>query len=334
MALLGFDQTATNSNQQVNPEQALAAFLAKVESEQLLIYGQQTEQQILEPLKAYDRFVEQCFGPFAATLARDQGPYRDLEAELSNVVSALKAEVDKRQRELQLGLGVGARQRMRMSAGGLQSALAAGAGLAQQLLPRLPSAYWHERTLEEKDWLGLAAQLYSEIFLPEFLVPLLEDDVAFPLQAVDVDLSRYKELAQMHSAVDLDVSRVIHLPKGKIHIHTPYLDLSAFNPQSSTTARTTASRTKRPPWKSRRESDSERPSLPPAVPHPAKTALIIFNRENEDPIPLDSDACQQDLKVTDVHLDRTTFIDEGAELRRHSLMPVRLAGSVNKIPQG
>ncbi|KAK8782529.1 hypothetical protein V5799_016141 [Amblyomma americanum] len=100
------------------------------------------------------RFVEQCFGPFAATLARDRGPYRDLEAELSNMVSALKAEVDKRRRELQLGLGVGARQRTRMSAGGLQSALAAGAGLAQQLLPRLPSAYWHERTLEEKDWLG------------------------------------------------------------------------------------------------------------------------------------------------------------------------------------
>lgn len=284
---------------QVNPEQALAAFLAKVESEQLLIYGQQTEKQILEPLKAYERFVEQCFGPFAATLARDRGPYRDLEAELSNMVSALKAEVDKRRRELQLGLGVGARQRTRMSAtgGGLQVALAAGAGLAQQLLPRLPSAYWHERTLEEKDWLGLAAQLYSEVFSPEFLVPLLEDDVAFPLQAVDVDLSRYKELSQMHSSVDLDVSRVIHLPKGKIHVHTPYLDLSAFNPQSSAATRTTASRTKRPPWKRKRENDSERPSLPPAVPHPAKIALIIFNRENEDPIPLDSEACLQVLKA-------------------------------------
>lgn len=282
---------------QVNPEQALAAFLAKVESEQLSIYGQQTELQILQPLRAYDQFVEQCFGPFAAALARDKGPYRDLESELNNMVSALKAEVDKRKRELQLGLGVSSRQRTRMTAAGLQAALAAGAGLAQHLLPRLPSSHWQERGLEEKDWLGLAAQLYSEMFSPEFLVPLLEDDVAFALQPVDVDLTKYKELAQTHAAVDLDVSRVVHLPKGKIHIHTPYLDLSAaFNPQFSATARTTTSKKKRPLWK-RKESGNERPSLPPAVPHPAKIALIIFNRENEDPIPLDSEACQQVLKA-------------------------------------
>lgn len=281
---------------QINPEQALTAFLAKVELEQLSIYGQQTEQQILEPLKAYDQFVEQCFSPFASTLARDKSPYRDLEAELNNMVSALKAEVDKRKRELQLGLGVGCRQRTRMTAAGLHSALVAGSSLAQHLLPQLPSAHWQDRGLEEKDWLGLAAQLYSETFSPEFLVPLLEDDVAFTLQVVDVDLTKYRELAQTHGAVDIDTSRVVHLPKGKIHIHTPYLDPSAFNPQSSTAGHTTTSKTKRLPWK-RQESGSERPSLPPAVPHPAKIALIIFNRENEDPIPLDSEACQQVLKA-------------------------------------
>ncbi|KAL1473617.1 hypothetical protein MTO96_038575, partial [Rhipicephalus appendiculatus] len=230
---------------QINPEQALTAFLAKVELEQLSIYGQQTEQQILEPLKAYDQFVEQCFSPFASTLARDKSPYRDLEAELNNMVSALKAEVDKRKRELQLGLGVGCRQRTRMTAAGLHSALVAGSSLAQHLLPQLPSAHWQDRGLEEKDWLGLAAQLYSETFSPEFLVPLLEDDVAFTLQVVDVDLTKYRELAQTHGAVDIDTSRVVHLPKGKIHIHTPYLDPSAFNPQSSTSGHTTTSKTKR-----------------------------------------------------------------------------------------
>lgn len=38
---------------QVSPEQALAAFLAKLESEQLSLYVQQTELQILQPLHTY-----------------------------------------------------------------------------------------------------------------------------------------------------------------------------------------------------------------------------------------------------------------------------------------
>lgn len=241
--------------------------------------------------------MEQCFGPFAATLCRDRVPYKDLAAELNNMVSALKAEVDKRKRELQPGLSASCRQRARMSPSDLQATLAAGANIAQRVLPRLPSSYWHGRALEEKDWLGLAAQLYSELFSPEFLVPLLEDDLAFRLEAVDVDLSQYKELLQTHGSVDLDVSRVVHHPKGKVHIHSPYLDLSVFNPQSSSAARTASAKTKRPPWKRENVTGGERPSLPPAVPHPAKIALIIFNRENEDPIPLDSDACQQVLKA-------------------------------------
>lgn len=280
---------------QVSPEQALAAFLAKLEFEQLSLYVQQTELQILQPLHTYTQFVEQCFGPFAATLARDRGPYKDLEAELNNMVSALKAEVDKRKRELQLGLGVSCRQRTRMAASDLQGALAAGANLAQQLLPRLPASHWKDRGLEEKDWLGLAAQLYSEVFCPEFLVPLVEGDVAFRLEAVDVDLLKYRELSQVHASADLDVSRVMHFPKGKVHFHAPYLDLSVFNPQSSL-ANMASTKTKRAPWK-RESSAGERPSLPPSVPHPAKIALIIFNRENEDPIPLDSDACQQILRA-------------------------------------
>ncbi|KAL1473616.1 hypothetical protein MTO96_038574 [Rhipicephalus appendiculatus] len=44
-------------------------------------------------------------------------------------------------------------------------------------------------------------------------------------------------------------------------------------------------------------SGSGGPVFPRLSPTQAKIALIIFNRENEDPIPLDSDACQQVLKA-------------------------------------
>lgn len=288
---------------EASSEQALAALVAKLELEVLSAHQQRTERHLLEPLRLYDRLVGTCFGPFGATLSREHGPYRALEAELNDMVSALKAEVDGRRRELQLGMGASVRSRTRMREGDLRVALSAGAAVARHLLPLhlFPhletdadgSGFWRDRGLEEKDFLGLTAQLYSELFSPDVLVPLRDDDVAFKLETIGVDLSRYKEMARTHAAVD--VSCVVHAPQGKVHVHAPFLDLSAFNPQAPPCGRSSSGGRSRAPWKPRR-GETSRPELPPAVPHPAKIALIVFNRENDDPIPLDSDACRQVLQ--------------------------------------
>lgn len=65
-----------------------------------------------------------------------------------------------------------------MAASDLQGALAAGANLAQQLLPRLPASHWKDRGLEEKDWLGTGlpmshARSAGSAF-PDFLVAAAE----------------------------------------------------------------------------------------------------------------------------------------------------------------
>lgn len=57
------------------------------------------------------------------------------------------------------------------------------------------------------------------------------------------------------------------------------------------------------PWKQRCHSYSaEKLLIPLPVPHPAHIAVTIHNRDSEDPIPLDSDLCQNILKaVEDSH---------------------------------
>ena len=57
------------------------------------------------------------------------------------------------------------------------------------------------------------------------------------------------------------------------------------------------------PWKRRcRPYNAEKLLIPLPVPHPAHIAVTIHNRDSEDPIPLDSELCQNILKaVEDSH---------------------------------
>lgn len=57
------------------------------------------------------------------------------------------------------------------------------------------------------------------------------------------------------------------------------------------------------PWKQRCHAyNAEKLLIPLPVPHPAHIAVTIHNRDSEDPIPLDSELCQNILKaVEDSH---------------------------------
>ncbi|KFM67788.1 hypothetical protein X975_26213, partial [Stegodyphus mimosarum] len=101
---------------------------------------------------------------------------------------------------------------------------------------------------------------------------------------------------------NVDFSHVIHIPKGKIHVHSPYLDLNTFNPVNNV-ANTVhkKEKKKRQLYHWRRKSKISHPEklfIPLPLPHPVQISVIIFNRENEDPIPIETDLCLEILKAT------------------------------------
>lgn len=60
------------------------------------------------------QFVEACFGPFSAQLAK-VGSYRALEKEAQDLIGALHEKLERRRRDLQTGLGVGVRSKIKLT---------------------------------------------------------------------------------------------------------------------------------------------------------------------------------------------------------------------------
>lgn len=104
---------------QIKSEQALAAFEAKMELDELLAYQQFTEMMILQPQKDFSQFVEACFGPFSAQLAKS-GPYKGLEKEAQDLISSLQEKLEKRRRDLQTGLSVAVKNKIKLNANELK----------------------------------------------------------------------------------------------------------------------------------------------------------------------------------------------------------------------
>lgn len=93
------------------------------------------------------------------------------------------------------------------------------------------------QSLQLNDWAGLAGNLYTDIFSHDFLTPLAETDTKFRLDAHPLlDLSRYTAMVQ--AASDLmgaggpDLLGNVYAPRGNIQVHSPYLEIAAFNPRS------------------------------------------------------------------------------------------------------
>ncbi|KAK7794593.1 hypothetical protein R5R35_003607 [Gryllus longicercus] len=336
---------------QIRAEQALAAFEAKMELDELQAYQHQMEQKILQPQKDFSQFVEACFGPFSAQLSKT-GPYRALEKEAQDLISALQEKLERRRRDLQTGLGVNVRSKIKLTTVELKIALQQAAVMLERFYPghvlqRLTmheEDFWENKGLSVNDWAGLASLMYADIFSLDFLTPLDETDTKFRLEPHSaVDLSRYSEMvhAAELSQAGPDLLGAVYAPRGNIQVHSPYLEVSAFNPRSraSATARKqerrgetigtiSLSRSQKrinssshvsastwQPWKRHHHPYSaEKLLIPLPVPHPAHIAITIHNRDSDDPIPLDSELCQNILKaVEDAHINQSGVHDTNEE---------------------
>ncbi|XP_076309082.1 uncharacterized protein LOC143224723 isoform X2 [Tachypleus tridentatus] len=297
----------------IRPEQALAAFEAKLEVEELGAFREEVERTIVQPQQAYSEFVQQCFRPFSASLAKD-GMYSQLEKEAQDILYVLRDQVDKRRKELQMGLSSSTRAKVRLLAHDLQLAIRQATLLLEKFYPthvfkRLlisEEDFWENRGLQYRDWPGLASQMFCDIFSIDILTPLEDSDVWFRLETHNANLTRYTEmLQQAEQRIDIDVTNNIHTPKGNIQVPAPYLDIVIFNPIRTIMNTTHKSSKQRKslrqwkyPWKHpRKEFRPEKLLIPLPISHPAQIAVIIFNRENEDPIALESEACQCILKA-------------------------------------
>lgn len=131
-----------------------------------------------------------------------------------------------------------------------------------------------------------------------------------------MDLSRFSAMvagAELGNSPDL--LSPVHAPRGNIQVQSPFLDVSAFNPRpvlrkdhksdSGSTHYNTRLRKRTTwsiipanpgslggwtPWK--REGAvyrAEKLVIPLPIPHPVQIAVIIHNRDADDPVPLHSD---------------------------------------------
>uniref|UniRef100_A0A6P7GE45 Uncharacterized protein LOC114337028 n=1 Tax=Diabrotica virgifera virgifera TaxID=50390 RepID=A0A6P7GE45_DIAVI len=191
----------------------------------------------------------------------------------------------------------------------------------KQIIPKLgctEDQFWDSRALSPGDWAGLAGLLYSELFSLDFLTPLDHTDTSFRLDShSQVDLSRYTDMVQCAQlgAGGPDLLGNVYTPRGNIQVHSPYLDVSAFNPRSKLTAtgkkaekaedtsaalgslKTNCRATLWMPWKKHsRPFSPDKMMIPLPIPHPAHIAVTIYNRDSDDPIPLESDLCQSILR--------------------------------------
>lgn len=88
---------------QISPEQALAAFEAKMEWDELTAYQNVIESTITQPQRDFAHFVEACFGTFSTQLAKN-GCYKNLEKEAQDLMTLLHEKLERRRRDLQSGL--------------------------------------------------------------------------------------------------------------------------------------------------------------------------------------------------------------------------------------
>ncbi|XP_050538538.1 uncharacterized protein LOC126903976 isoform X2 [Daktulosphaira vitifoliae] len=340
---------ATDYFYQIQPEQALAALEAKMELDELNAFQQLMEQKIHQPQKDFAQFVEVCFGPFSAHLAKN-GAYRVLEKESQDLMSTLQDKLERRLRELQTGLSANLRSKIRLSSNDLKVTIAIASKMLEFWYPRhviiklsiCEEEFWESKGLSVNDWSSLAIVFLTDIFSLDFFTPLDDADTKFKLKTDNnVDLSRFTNIIQ-NTVINDQNSEILgplYSSRGNIKIQSPYLDVTVFNPRSkvlhhkfkkldntSSFTRTilfggcfkngffnsklysknnsiklnlqNATRL----WKkSHKMYMADKLCIPLLIPHPVHIALIIYNRDTENPISLESDNCNSILRALEDH---------------------------------
>ncbi|XP_044008897.1 uncharacterized protein LOC122852871 isoform X2 [Aphidius gifuensis] len=228
----------------IRPEQALAAFEAKIELDELLAFQAETERLITQPQRDFTQFIEACFSPFATSLSKTREPYKILEKEARDLVSVLHEKLDKRRKDLQIGLGISIKSKIKLTTYDLKIVIQQASIMLERLYPthifsRLNTSeddFWDNKGLGIGDWAGLAGLMFADIFSLDFLQPLDDTDTTFKLEPHNaIDLKKYTDMLNntelMTGINGPDLLGAIYTPRGNIQIHSPYLEISAFNPR-------------------------------------------------------------------------------------------------------
>ncbi|CAH0719614.1 unnamed protein product, partial [Brenthis ino] len=270
----------THASYQITAAQALAAVCARGELEALAAWAADTEAAIERPLKDYQHFVDACFGPFSVQIAKT-GAYKQVEKECAELVWSAREKLAARRRDLALPLADAARARVRMLPHDLRKAVHASAVELAVMWGAAARAdeWWAARGLEPADWHALAANTLVDVFDAEILVALEEGEARVALEA-GAGAARWRELAARHPAPpDVLAERDDWRPAPGVwgewsgtpapRVPPPALDAAAFSPRHA--------------------------HLPP-LPAPPAVALVLHNRESDNPVPLDSDLCMEILR--------------------------------------
>lgn len=136
---------------QISPEQALAAFEAKMELDELAAYQTIVEATINQPQRDFSQFVEACFGSFSAQLSKN-GPYLKLEKEAQDLMTVLHEKLERRRRDLQTGLSVTVKSKIKLSTPELKIAIQQGALMLERFYPtRILQKLGTKKTLQTRN---------------------------------------------------------------------------------------------------------------------------------------------------------------------------------------
>ncbi|XP_037872717.1 uncharacterized protein LOC101743057 isoform X2 [Bombyx mori] len=256
---------------QLTCTQAAAAVCARAELETLGRWAADTERAIERPLRDFEHFVDACFGPFSVQIAK-RGAYRQLERECGSLAGSLRDKVAARRRELALPLSDAARARARLSPRDLRRAIEASAAELSALWRReaREESWWAQRGLAPDDWHGLAANMLVEVFDAETVVALQDGEARLPLEgsegAPPPDVLPHHDHDQ---PADCPYVWCSWGSGPALRVSAPALEPAAFSPRAA---------------------------LHPPLPHPATVALVLHNRDSDNPVPLDSELCAEILK--------------------------------------
>ncbi|XP_037776345.1 uncharacterized protein LOC119573262 isoform X2 [Penaeus monodon] len=119
---------------QISCEQALAAFEARLEMDELAVYQRETETIIYKPLVEYTDYVQRCFGPFSGVIGKT-GNYERVEKEVRDLSFTLQEKIDRRRRDLTLGLPLNVRSKVKLTTRDLKLALKQATILIEDFYP-------------------------------------------------------------------------------------------------------------------------------------------------------------------------------------------------------
>ena len=113
--------------------------------------------------------------------------------ETSALQTQLDDKVEKRKQHLRNNLHQRLRNRIRLTEKDLKLVLHQGTLMVEkfyeaQVMTKMTSLevynFWSTRNLKKEDWLGLTSYLFSDLFSPEFLIPLQDIDSTFQLKVL------------------------------------------------------------------------------------------------------------------------------------------------------